>query len=135
MILFIYMKSFLYTFLILFSLLFINTFLYANFSDTAYSPNSNNKSGPIDSGGTSQSKNATLSVQEFTAGVTANLFKINSFGNVSVASSDMPSSSVRMIVKGQVKTSSLSGGTGNHPICIGSTLGSYDNGYPLVRCD
>ncbi len=123
------MKKTFYTILISFSLLASFSAIIA-FTDNTNAPSSSSDSkNPIHEGNENQIKNATLSVKAFSAGVTANSFQVNSYGNVSVGSNLGPVSSVRMVVDGDIKSSSLSGTPSNNSkICAGA-------GGVLVRCN
>lgn len=129
------MKNILYTFLISFILLIAFSGIQASFTDISSGPTgSNNKDAPVNTDEPLQEKNATLSVDRFTSGVTTNrMLQMSSTGNVSVYTT-APLSSVRMVVDGDITISNLSGSTGNAKVCTGNVNGSAQNGYPLVRC-
>ncbi len=128
------MKNFLYTILIVLTLLTASIAVNATFNDARSSPNStNNALGPIDGGNENQIKNATLTTKYFLSGVTTRALQINSLGNVSVNSTQGPSTTVRMIVDGDIASSALTGSAVGK-ICTSGTDGSEEDGYPLVRC-
>lgn len=127
------MRKFLYTILISFIILTASVVANGAFSDAVSSPNSNNKSGPVDASDENQIKNATLTVKSLVSGVTNRAVQIDSLGNMSVYATSGPSTAVRMIVDGEIYVSSLEGSSSGE-LCSGSTNGSEGDGYPLVRC-
>lgn len=113
------------------SILFFGFIAYS-FTDTGFSPNSNNKKPPVDNSISNQEKNAGLFVKKIAIGtVGTRIISINNVGNVGVSASVL--NDVRVNVKGNVRSRDLSG-SNFQPLCVGTSNGSSTDGYPIVKC-
>lgn len=128
------MRKFLYTTLILSILLTASVVARGAFTDATSAPSTtNNTLGPVDASDENQTKNATLTLKSLVSGVTSRPVQIDSLGNVSVYTTSGPSTAVRMIVDGDVSSSTLAGSS-SAKVCSSGTGGSPEDGYILVRC-
>ncbi len=142
-------NSFIYTFLISFTLIFAMNAIATDYSyagptaspqscqgggctnNTDGSTPSDNPLSPIDVTSTSQTKsNAGLSVSKLLVSDTGTI-TIDAVGDIGIGKT--PAKDVRVDVTGSVKSSSLAG-SGTAKLCTDSSNGSSTTGYPLVRC-